>query len=343
MAARMSAYQRRSAKLKEKRKAKAPSSEHFLSNLQEIEADVDYRFNFNIVGNSSTDVVNSALAAPEARRLTGSGPTPSSAGGYRCLCEVMVPIPTDKEKGDKGVMARKVANLSMRALRFDDDIPLYETRQESMSAAIVYVLWIDGQNPEGACNFQDQLQGMTSAIDNYRSRSKARKRPVKAVLLLFERRESGAPKSGLETWALNLTDWEHRHGDLWKFGPLCMEDLDSLHGTFAEMTSSRLKHAQNDKEEDLPPDDGKDDFTFKPSAGQFAARAGPGGSRSDAGSSCSEQELPPAFEAEASGSECSESAMELHRAVFGLTKDEGGDQTITSLGGTQRTEGIQAS
>mmetsp|Transcript_173973 Transcript_173973/g.557722 ORF Transcript_173973/g.557722 Transcript_173973/m.557722 type:complete len:428 (-) Transcript_173973:221-1504(-) len=327
LAVRAAAYQKRQSKIKEKRKSKQLSSENFLSNVQEMDDDVTYRFNFIVVGASSGKVVESICTSESASRLGGSamggsamGATLSSKNNYRCLCEVQVHV-----NGDKGPLVKKVAKLAMNPLSFDQDMPIWETRQEAMSSAIVYVLWIDGKTHDGESNFDDQLQGFRESLKLLRSNSRARLRPVKAVLLLYTGKTSGAPKPGLERWALSLADFEQTDGgDLWKFGPLCLEDLDLLHATFAEMTTTRLKHAQNDKDDpsldEPPPGEGQDIYRFKPSAGNVQAMRG---TPSDAASSvCSERELPPAFEAEASGSECSETAMELHRLAFGLCEDD---------------------
>jgi len=228
---------------------------------------------------------------------------------------------------EKGTLVRKVANLSLNSLGFDQDMPTWDTRQEAMGACVVYILWVDGKTRDGESNFDDQLQGFEDSLAHFRSTTKARLRPVKAVLLLYQSSATGKPRAGLEKWALTLSDFEHANGDLWKFGPLCMEDPEALHATFAEMTSARLKYAQNAPEdpaeepaEPVPAGQEQDIYKFKPSAGNHMR----GSAASDAGSSLSEQELPPAFEAEASGSECSESALELHRMVFGLTRDDGG-------------------
>jgi len=343
MAARAAAYQKR----KEKRKANAAkiTSATFLSNVQETEDDVSYRFNFVVVGAKSEDVIQRIVGSQANKRLSGNATAaPPPKGGHRCLCEVKVP-PVG-QNAEKLPLVQKVAKLALNALTMDQDMPIWETRQEAMSSAIVYVLWIDGQTQDGESTFEDQLQGLHESIALLRSTSKARLRPVKGVLLLHSS-HGRAPKGGLESWALSLSNFEHENGDLWKFGPVCFEEQEQLHATFAEMTAARLRHTISNKDE-APgqPDErsrskeskGEQElYAFKPSAGQVAA-AGKGGmqaSRSEAGSSSrSEQELPPAFEAEASGSECSEGALEVHRMAFGLNDCA----ENTKLGGAPKDE-----
>ena len=42
-----------------------------------------------------------------------------------------------------------------------------------------------------------------------------------------------------EMWESMLQDHEQKHGVLWKFGPVHLEDDEGLHGVFAKIASDR--------------------------------------------------------------------------------------------------------
>jgi len=332
-AARHAAHQERKAS-RQAKKQQGPKSMNFLSNLNEVEDDVAYRFNFTVVGAVADQVVDGVVQSSEAVRL-GGGVTPSASVrqtlGHRCLCQVTAPG-VEQVAGGAYARATKVAKLALEARAFGQDVPIYETRQEALSAAIVYVLTIDTcreGDPAGESDFQDQLEAFRCSVAGLRTNTRARLRPVKVVLLCCSRGSSAVPKSSLEQWAVQLADFEQENGDLWKFGPVSLESGDNLHATLAEMTSARIVHIQSGSDAAKPGEDAVDqqerdeltggEATWSPSAGQGGRRSD--GELSDRDSSVSEQERPPHFVAEASGSECSETAWELHTRIFGIAEE----------------------
>lgn len=324
LAARHAAYLARKKSKRESRK-NVVDHNNFLSNLQETDADVAYRFNFTVTGFPAGDVVNALVSSDAALGLGGAGP---QSGAHRCFCEVKFP-PGQQNQGQGG--GRKLSKLALSILNLEEDSEPCETRQEAMGSAIVYCLSIDSKAPNGESNFRQQLDLFEANLARLRARSKARLRPVKAVLLCCE--EPEGTSGALQSWAVQLADFEQNNGDMWKFGPICLRDGDVIHATFAEMTSTRILHTQKDESEEGPPkrrpgeDADKDgealggggEVTFRPSAGTHVHTGRRRASTaSDAGSSCSEQERPPIFETEMSGSECSDGALENHERAFGV-------------------------
>jgi hypothetical protein len=275
----------------------------FLSNVVENDRDVDYRFEFTVVGLKAERIIEAVCESEAASGLGGIGL--DAGNGYRCLCEV---------PGSAGE-APKVAKLAFHVLGSLDKDPLpCVTRQQALSSAIVYALDVG----EGEQSFAEQIEQLRSAKQRLRSATRARLRPVKALLLWSSGQEK-ISQSGLQCWAVQLNDFEVEHGDMWKFGPVLEQDGNSLHEIFGEMTSARISYIDaGDDVEDLdqaePPANPED--SFRPTAGLMQRRP------SSAASSISEQECPPQFTAEESGSECNEDSLALHARTFGITLPE---------------------
>jgi len=319
-AARHAHLQRKLLK-KEQRKGKAKAAT-FLSNVGETETDVSYRFTFTVVGIDAGTIVDAVCNSTGAMMLGGGPATTKSHKGdlKRCLCRVTPPIVAGQAPPEE-----ELAKLAFNDRGFDDDPPQCETRKEALGSAIVYALDMSRKDDEDKHSFKEQLQMLRDALHRLRTQTRARMRPVKALLLYGSDETAIEPKSGLESWALELADFEHEGGYMWKFGPLNLQDHDLLHATFGEMTSARIQHALTGEDEELEggvamaeDQEGEEreaaEVSFTPSAGLCNTTRD---RMSSAGSSFSEQERPPQFEAEMSGSECSETAMELHARTFG--------------------------
>jgi len=315
-AAAWAAHNQRRLLMKEKKKNKA-SVGNFLSNVGEIDADVNYRFTFTVVSSKAKQIVEATCNSGEAVRTGGGALSTKHGPGqlYRCMCEVTSPT----KAGTIG--SKSVAKLAFHVRSFEDEPPPCATRQDALSNAIVYALDISEKNKDGDSTFQEQLDKYQAALDRLRSTTRGKLRPVKALLLYSSTPDGVLPKSGLESWALQLADFEQERGDTWKFGPVSLTDDDALHQIFAEMTTARLEHSQlaADEPEEPALEEG-DEPAFVPSAGGALLRRRD--RMASTSSSASEQERPPCFGAEMDGSECSETAMEIHARTFGINVED---------------------
>lgn len=304
--ARHVAYQRKFGKTMDKR-----SKDVFLSGVGEMEVDIDYRFTITVMGSAAESIIEAVCSSPAARRFGGMIPkVPGRPNLYSCLCEVSSPDLAESQQP-------RMAKLAFHAVGFNGEAPVSKTRQEALSSAIVYAL--DIHNKDGEPTFLEQLDALQNAVSRLREQVRAKLRPVKALLLYSSESEGGQRKSQHEPWAAQLADHEHSHGDTWKFGPVALGNDDTLHSVFAEICSARIVHCgdglPDDKEEVA--NGGDEEATFVPSAGMAVWRTA---MRASEASIRSEQELPPMFEAEESGDECPDDALEKHERVFGLNE-----------------------
>jgi len=354
---------RKEAKRKARKATQEPMLNKFLSQVPEVEEDVQYRFTFAVLGEGSDAglvvqrVCGSAAASslprllldaedgeePQGQRVA-SGNAPDAAGWsleaaltqaraaaadesadsapdgrrrrqpsvWRCLAVVEDPL-VARVPG-----MRELAKLVFHPMTFTQDVPRCSSRQETRSTVVVALLWVDRPTLPG------QLAALGLSVEGMRQRSRARLRPVRAVILCTA---TGSPAAGggaeAEEWAVLLAEFEREHGELWKFGPLAPTDGDALHAAFAEMasvriTSSRLESAPEGEEEEGPDDaDAPDDE----GATENLARDD---GCDDAIGSCYSSECsegwhrPPGFVTEMDGSEVSENAVEFHARMYSL-------------------------
>lgn len=345
MAAKRAAYL---ARKESKKKSGKVGSKEFLSGLPELEMDVNYRFNLSVVGHAVTDVLDTVCSSAQANMMPGdllekdnikeeanaqaASNTLGSAASkrasmnktFRCLCMVTNPMaPNSKEK-------RKVCKLVFNPKNFGAEIAICNSQLEALRSVIVFMLNVGDTIPDGKTKtFDEQLQCLEESINDMRSRSKPKQRPVRAIILCYPPGTGAVSESAESGWAASLADFESRTGDLWKFGPISTGDANGLHDIFSEVASVRIAHYQNLEStgEDLKKDDDdgheqvqKDFLIPVPENGTNVGQLGR--NRSDSWSECSEGgERPPFFGAECSGSDCSETALELHARTFGLEDD----------------------
>jgi len=339
-------------------------SQDFLSGLPEVETDVHYRFNFVVVGHVAGAVMetvcNSAAASGMPRELLDKDnakeelfPSPTSAPGegklagapsrrasnpqiaktYRCLCMVTNPMAPESKAH------RKMAKLVFNPKDFGQEVPMCNSRLEALRSVVVFMLNVGDVGADGkAMSFDAQLTCLSEVIDDMRARSRPKSRPVRAIILCYPKGTAEKVGQDGSGWTSSLADFEQKTGDLWKFGPISIGDADGLHDVFTEMASVRIAHYENvEAAGGKDDDDGKEgeeernsqvlqDFLMPvPENGNIQQGRI---SRSDSMSECSEGgERPPFFGAECSGSDCSESALELHARTFGLETAEDSEGT----------------
>jgi len=292
--------------IRRKKPNKAQKSK-FLSHVGEIDSDVQYRFNFTVVGDAAGGIVHEVCNSPSALALGGVASVKSTTTDamHRCMCQPF--------------QDSSVAKLAFTTHPFDDVRIGCNTQQEALSTVVVYAMDVDQRKPDGESTFPEQLQRLHRTVTALRSKVKSQMRPVKALLLCCH---GHTPKTTLESWALDLADYEQAHGSLWKFGPVNAQDANALYAIFTEMTSCRLLHQTSspaagfseEGEDDGPVNENSCEMAFVPSAGAVEARP-----KSPCLSSASEQEHPPRFTAESCGSECSDNTLEVHAKTFGLS------------------------
>lgn len=367
--ARRAAYvARRDAKRMARKGAEARKNK-FLSQVPEVEEDVQYRFTFPVLGEGSdadlavqrvcgsaaasslpkqlleldnedneelqdrprtsgeaSDAAGAALEAMlmQAREAVVDENMASSLGGrrrgkpnaWRCLAVVENPL-VAQVPGKRGL-----AKLVFHPMTFSQDVPRCNNRQETLSTTVVSLLRVDRPTLPG------QLAALGLSVEGMRQQSRARMRPVRAVILCAAT-DSLAAGDGAEAdeWAVLLAEFEREHGELWKFGPVAPEDGNALHAVFSEIASVRITSSklESTKEEveglddaEEPDDEGTTDDLARDDGHDDARDSGSECSEGCSGSECSEGwQRPPVFETEIDGSEVSENAVEFHSRIFG--------------------------
>mmetsp|Transcript_124014 Transcript_124014/g.246953 ORF Transcript_124014/g.246953 Transcript_124014/m.246953 type:complete len:486 (-) Transcript_124014:171-1628(-) len=356
LSARRIAYQQRKESRKEARRQGAIDNTGFLSNVPEVDDDVPFRFNFVVIGGMAHHVVQVTCSSASASSTSSKFPvnlgqqvrspreSPKRGQAFRCLCFVTAPV-----TGRVNLDRQKLAKLVFQPVAFGQSIPKSTSRLDALSTAMVFVLSIN--HPSGdRLSLEEQLANLANVLEQNRTETKAKLRPVRAVILCsFHNPNVGHAD---ESWAAQLADFEQVHGDMWKFGPIYTEDGDAFHAAFAEMASLRINrvnlsdvHADSLQLAEKPDEDeveatGEDVEDERTLLEQqlFARSARSGGEleRSNSVSSLGSEgwQRPPIFEAECDGSECSEAALEQHVQIFGLDRKTSNPELL-GAGGNQ--------
>lgn len=276
------------------------------------------------------------------------------ASTFRCLCPVG-PAPrqhssaasaSGQSEEPKDDAEPRLAKLQFQALDLTEEVPAIYSRSEALSSVVVFALWVDdlADMPGGAggdeASFEECLLAVDKAVRRTRARTKAKLRPVRA-LLLCQRPATGAPPS--DRWAVALSDFENKNGYIWRFGPVRPDLGNSVYAAFAEMAASRAtardvmgEHGEDEAE------DGEEDGEEVTAAGTeenleqtFASQSLVVSSYASECSYNSETsegwQLPPRFDTERSGTDVSEGAMEMHAKCM---KEGGGLSRQVSTGST---------
>lgn len=235
----------------------------FLSHLPEVHADIAYRFCFTVLASSAESaqyVIESICNNEMAESMNLPTPSKSSAEeAYRCLC----PIPFDSSKqyrteGTKRVSAAKfvsdvpkMAKLIFGPLPFGEPLVACRTRFEALSSALVCVLTVDPK--AGEMTFHEQLLEYERIVDALLFTRKPL-RPARAILLACHDVagcESVRPPKGHMRWTERLAEYEMCvEENLWKFGPVDLNDAHQLLGVFGDIASSRILRSENSAGED---------------------------------------------------------------------------------------------
>jgi hypothetical protein len=275
MEAKQAQYEKRKAERKAKRRAGGSVSSSssvkssstldthgFLSHLPEVNADIAYRFCFNIMGIVSLNIIE-ACCSHEVSKEQNLPFSPSAMKkkeeAFRCFSHVPFPT-TGSESGAKRYSSNsgrldpakfssdvpKLCKLIFTPCKGARGMPVCRTRFDALSSAMVCVLVIDPV--EGELSFHEQLLQYERLVDQIRFRKKPL-RPARAILLC---RHAGEPSDPVATpkghlsWQARLEEYEMcMDENMWKFGPVSLQTANGIHAAFATMASQRVFRGQD--------------------------------------------------------------------------------------------------
>jgi len=244
--------------------------DNFLSKIQEVEADVQYRYSFKVMGIHAKETLAAVVGSDAAQALeqgtaavsasasatdlqmghTGSSgkggansPRQDEAGSpfsphskqtvdrYRCLTSV------SHGKGDK----LKLAKLVFTPAGLPDSLPVCETRLDAANTTVMFVFTLDPAEKEFPLRKQVQAAVETVIDAGY---IQPHLKPSFAALFLLVQ-ESPANPGGADREQLDvlLQELEELVGDMLKFGPMILQDPNRLYSIFGQITTQRLIEA----------------------------------------------------------------------------------------------------
>jgi len=217
-------------------------------------------------------------------------------------------------------------------------VPRCGSRLEALSSVVVFVLVVDAASVDCfETPLEEQIDLLERSLERMRTTTKAKLRPVRA-LLLCQRSEV----VGNSDWVAKLADFERRHGYIWKFGPLQLGNDESMYSTFAEMATSRTAYRESLGDDgEIEAEEGEEDEGDAPVDFASEGAAGQGkivGTTSFATSSAFVSETsegwqqPPRFATETSAAEVTEEALEAHAKAFLSNTDHGASGVMPRLG-----------
>mmetsp|Transcript_6490 Transcript_6490/g.15820 ORF Transcript_6490/g.15820 Transcript_6490/m.15820 type:complete len:398 (-) Transcript_6490:40-1233(-) len=282
------AYMERKKKAKERRAQRAAvrsngSTLHtrgFLSNLPEVHANISYRFALTVVGDAAEQISISVCSNQMAEKMNipGAECEPNSPEAYRC--HAPIPFPPNAAPSHLGGVPNPerftsdvpmLARLIFTPLPLKTEIPVYRTRFEALSSALVFLLVINPRPNEN--NFHRQILSYERAVAELHFHSKPL-RPARAVILgKWPSDESAEADAAADSthppWEMQLRDLELVEENLWKFGPIDLTDTEAMHATFATIASARILRKERSGGDES---DGSQDSDAPP---QYEAEADP--------------------------------------------------------------------
>lgn len=254
--------QRKQARQQRRKQKSTGGTVQFLSNVPEVEADVQYRFNFVVIGPDAAVVTNNACGCKESRSVgtvdaaedlglgnqNVHGESVKASHSHptdRCLCPV--PYPWGRSHSSDRL---KLAKIGFAPRKFFETLPECRSRLESLNTAMIFVLTVDAEGAENS--FASQLENVTLIVQQLKLCTRTYLRPVRAILLV--RRADlnvipGGIKGGPEPWVAVLEEFERTSKAQWKFGPISIHDDDGIYAIFAKIASQRIYQNQSSKED----------------------------------------------------------------------------------------------
>lgn len=254
--------QRKAARKVSKAKKKASSvmdTHGFLSHLPEVNADIAYRFCFEVIGIAAQKSVEAACNSEiqEDNALPASPSHKKKEEAYRCFSHVPYPMGSEAEFTTPGRLdpmkfcsdVPKLCKLIFDPRQSATQIVGRKTRMEALSSAIVCTLVID-PGP-GEPSFHEQLLAYERVVDQIHFTRKAL-RPARAILLCRRGEDDGflSPPGHL-SWEARLEEYEMCCDEnVWKLGPVLMKQPQEIHSAFATIASKRILRGHESQGED---------------------------------------------------------------------------------------------
>mmetsp|Transcript_2087 Transcript_2087/g.5087 ORF Transcript_2087/g.5087 Transcript_2087/m.5087 type:complete len:419 (-) Transcript_2087:98-1354(-) len=248
ISARHAAYLERKQKKQAKKKGKGISAENFLSNLPEVNADIEYRYNFVVMGASCERLVVSVCTSSAATALsdlqtfdraasTQSSLSTNTKTLNRCFAMV-VPGGDGEEAG-----AKKLAKLAFQSYSNMTDLPQCQNRADALSTAVVFIMNVNPSEDQPERSLKHQLVEYEELVFELR-RTPKKCRAARAVVLCHDGELLQSDAEGFPSWTTAIEEFEQVDGPIWKFGPVSWDDGDALHEVFASIASARLLRTQ---------------------------------------------------------------------------------------------------
>ncbi|CAJ1344677.1 unnamed protein product, partial [Effrenium voratum] len=233
----------------------------FLSQVPEVENDVPFRFMFEVNGPKVDVVVRNAcesiaaLSLRDMDRESCSQSSHSKESGevkerdsllsskvfrsssasflpHVCLCEV--PRETPAAMGRQPSVSKlRLAKLSFRNLPYGKLTKACNSASDAENCCMVFMVFVD----EEVAVFHDRMEEIEKAILHMTESIPPTRRPVPAVFLLEKKR------TDIAKWKQLLQDYEESKGVLLKYGPMGLDDGNTIFEAFASLATRRI-HSQ---------------------------------------------------------------------------------------------------
>eukprot|EP00927_Polykrikos_kofoidii_P031503 TRINITY_DN27073_c0_g1_i1.p1 TRINITY_DN27073_c0_g1~~TRINITY_DN27073_c0_g1_i1.p1 ORF type:complete len:413 (+),score=73.18 TRINITY_DN27073_c0_g1_i1:257-1495(+) len=222
------------------------SRQEFLSNVPEIDADIEYRYSFHVVADDCQQAVAACCESEAAKFFSGIKDTRADVASSKDASEPSVPnvnlgsnrcitvVPHPPKPGVKA----KHAKLAFHTQTFAQDMPKLRTRFEALGTTVVFLLVVDAESVGGE-TFEKQLWKYQTAVFGMQERPR-KLRPSRAMILAY----AGVPREEAE-WNNHIERLELVDGPVWRFGPVACSDGNALYEIFAKIASARLLRTQS--------------------------------------------------------------------------------------------------
>jgi len=230
---------------KKKRQDSKRKQEAFLSNVPEVDDDIQFRYNYHIVGPLSNEAVTAACDhANQVRVKSGN----ADLGDRRSLIPIPYP-PVAAQEASKVIdvvfervtsihgVKSKYAKLAFNPMQFSDRVPMCKNRFEALETAIIFALHVDSE-AEGE-SYKEQLWAYEKAMFEFQT-ARAPLRPTRAILLLH----TGPFEENEAKWRSAVEELEEIDGPVLYYGPMEPSDGAGIHHVMASLASMRIQRLQ---------------------------------------------------------------------------------------------------
>jgi len=256
--------------------------DNFLSKIQEVEADVQYRYSFKVLGIHAKQILTEVVGSPAAQALQQGGQgasnasvqsNPNSDGEGEDAKDVQGISPRNSQgeetgsptmhgakqadkfrcltsvagKGDK----LKLAKLVFTPAGLPDSLPVCDSRLDAANTTVLFVFTLDPVGKEAPFNAQVQAAVDTVVDAGY---IQPHLRPSFAILFLWAQEASKRPADVAamqEELATRVASLDELLGDVERYGPMILQDANRLYSVFGHITGQRLVEGELMSSEDV--------------------------------------------------------------------------------------------